>query len=103
MPRRPFARAYLAAFALLAAVVLIAPPARADEAKKSFNIPAQDLSAALREFARQSNREILFSSDVVHGKATKGVQGDLIADTALSKLLAGTGLVVANPPTVRPW
>ena len=96
MPRQPFAKLRLTTLAALGAVVLIAPPIRADEAKTTFNIPAQDLSTALREFARQSSREILFSSEVAQGKKTKGVKGDLTADAALTKLLAGTGLVVAK-------
>ena len=96
MPRQPFAKLRLTALAVVAAVALIAPPAQADEAKTSFNIPAQDLSTALREFARQSSREILFSSEVAQGKKSKGVKGDLTADAALTKLLAGTGLVVAK-------
>src|SRR5882757_538051 len=96
MPRQLFAKLYVIGFAVLAAVVLIAPPTRADEPKTTFNIPAQDLSPALREFARQSKREILFSSEVAQGKLTKGVKGDLSADAALTKLLAGTGLVVAK-------
>src|SRR5258708_11620380 len=96
MPRQPFAKLRLTALAVVAAVALIAPPAQADEVKTTFNIPAEDLSTALREFARQSSREILFSSEVAQGKKTKGVKGDLTADAALTKLLAGTGLVVAK-------
>jgi len=96
MPRQPFAKFCLSAFAVIAVVALIATPTQADEAKTTFSIPAQDLSTALREFARQSNREILFSSEVAQGKKSKGVKGDLTADAALIKLLAGTGLVVAK-------
>jgi len=68
MPRQPFAKFCLSAFAVIAVVALIATPTQADEAKTTFSIPAQDLSTALREFARQSNREILFSSEVAQGR-----------------------------------
>jgi len=86
----------LASLVLFAAAFLTVPPLLADEARTSFNIPAQSLSSALREFARQSNREILFSSEVVQGKSTKGVKGDLGADSALTQLLVGTDLVVTR-------
>ena len=84
-------------FAVLAFGIVNAP-ARADETVKVFNIPAEDLGSALREFGRQSNQQILFSTQVVQGKATKGVKGSLDADAALAKLLVGTGLVVSKTP-----
>src|SRR5262249_4004621 len=68
----------------------------AQDPPKSYNIPAQDLGSALREFARQSNREILFSSDAVKDKTTQGVSNATSADAALAQLLVGTGLVVST-------
>jgi iron complex outermembrane receptor protein len=70
----------------------------ADEPSKSYNIASQDLGSALREFARQSNTETLFSSEVVKGKTTQGVHGLMTADSALSQLLTGTGLSFARSP-----
>lgn len=64
----------------------------ADESQTTFNIPPQPLGPALREFARQSNHEILFSSEIVKDKATQGITGPATADLALAELLKGTGL-----------
>jgi iron complex outermembrane receptor protein len=71
-------------------------PLRADDTAKEFNIPAGDLGTALREFGRQSNQQILFSTDVVQGKATRGIKGSLDTQTALAKLLVGTGLTFSK-------
>ncbi|TBU86950.1 TonB-dependent receptor [Pseudomonas dryadis] len=67
-------------------------------ALKSFNIPAQPLAGALREFARQSQQELLFTPDVVAGKATAGVQGAYAPAQALEILLRGTGVTAAGTP-----
>jgi iron complex outermembrane receptor protein len=88
--------AALTLMAGVAAAALIALPAAAEEAASSYNIPAQELGAALREFARQSNKQILFSTDVVAGKITHGLSGTLTVDAALNQLLAGTGLVASK-------
>ncbi len=72
--------------------VSVALPAAADEPARSFNIPAGDLGSALRLFARQSDQQILFSTDIVGGKTTKGLKGSFTPDSALVELLAGSGL-----------
>ena len=87
-------------------------PARADDVARHFDIPAQDMQSALNEFARQSDRQILFSTDVAASKRTAGVKGELEPEAALKQLLKGTGLtfrvtadraiLVENPnPSVR--
>ena len=96
MTRQLFSKLSLTALATIATIALISAPSRADEAKTTFNIPAQDLGTALREFARQSNQEILFSTEIVHGKRTAGVKGAMSEVAALTKLLAGSGLVIAK-------
>jgi iron complex outermembrane recepter protein len=68
----------------------------AAEPVMTFDIPAEDLGSALRDFSRQSNQEILFSSDVVRGKSTRGIHGSLPPDAALAQLLANTGLIVSR-------
>ena len=90
MKPRTTARATLAA--TLIALLARPPLTLADEAVKHFNIDSQVLSAALNEFARQSDRQILFSTDVVDAKRTDGVRGDLAPEDALKLLLKGTGL-----------
>ena len=49
---------------------------------KNFNIEQQSLSSALNEFARQSDRQILFSTAVANAKRTRGIKGDLEPEEA---------------------
>ena len=75
---------------------LVAHRAIAEEAVRSYNIPPQELGAALREFARQSNKEILFSSEVVAHKVARALVGTFTVDAALGQLLAGSGLAASK-------
>lgn len=59
----------------------------------AFDIKPQPLASALDAFALQADRQILFTPEIAKGKMTRGVQGALTADAALTQLLAGTGLV----------
>ncbi len=72
-----------------ASAAVLASGAYADE----FNVPGGDLKAALNAYAKQARVALIVSSDVVAGVQTKGVQGDLSADAALSRILDGTGLI----------
>ncbi len=58
---------------------------------ESFNIPGGDLKSALDAYARQTGVNLIVAGAEVNGVQTKGVQGDLSADSALSRLLTGTG------------
>ena len=64
----------------------------AAEDPKSFNIERQNLAAALSQFASQSDRQILFSTQVVATKRSNSIKGELEPETALRQLLKGTGL-----------
>jgi len=68
----------------------------ADDTLKSFNIPGEDLGAALRDFGRQSNQQILFSTDIVAGKKSSGLSGSFTVEAALAVLLAGTDLIATR-------
>jgi len=59
-----------------------------------FNVPAGDLKAALDTYTDQSGVSVIVPSDQVRGARTRGVKGDLTADVALSRILAGTGFSV---------
>ena len=59
---------------------------------KVFNIERQSLAAALSQFAAQSDRQILFSTDVVAAKRSNSIKGELEPEAALRRLLKGTGL-----------
>ena len=61
-----------------------------------FQIAGQDLRAALQQFAKQGDQQVLFSSDIVAGKHSPGVAGDLPPEGALKVLLSGTRLTYAK-------
>lgn len=52
-----------------------------------FDIPAGDLDPALMAFSRQSGLQLLYSSDLVSGLTTRGVQGEHTPESALRALL----------------
>jgi iron complex outermembrane receptor protein len=78
--------------AIVAALVAAQGQAVAQTPRIPFDIEGQQLASALHEFARQSDRQILFSNDVVQTRRTRGVKGELSPDTALAELLKDTGL-----------
>ena len=85
--------ALLCATALTTASAAIAAPGR-PEAAFRFDIAAQPLSQALNQLALRSDREILFSPALTQGKRSPGLSGTLTAETALARLLEGSGLTV---------
>jgi len=62
-------------------------------AAHDFDIPAGKLAAALDAYTAQTGLQLLIADDAVRSSYTRGVKGDLSADAALSRILAGTGLV----------
>jgi hypothetical protein len=81
---------------LAAALLFLGLAARtsvaAADGVKTFNIERQTLSSALNEFARQSDRQILFSTEIVRSKQARSIKGQLEPEAALRLLLKGTGL-----------
>jgi outer membrane receptor protein involved in Fe transport len=73
------------------AAIALATAAHAQD-RGRFEIAGGDLKAALQQFATQTDQEVLFSTDVVAGRRTKGVSAEADAPTALAALLDGTGL-----------
>jgi outer membrane receptor for ferric coprogen and ferric-rhodotorulic acid len=82
--------------ALLAPVLAVALslPAQAQSASaaRTYNIPAQSLGSALREYMRQSGVQVGFPSEIGDNVTASAVVGTFSAPEALSRLLAGTGL-----------
>ena len=75
------------------ALSLTAPMAQAqDRATHQLNIPAQPLSRALRDLARQAGIQIAYRSSIAAGAQAPAVQGAMTAEQALAQLLAGSGL-----------
>ncbi len=59
----------------------------------NFDIPAQMLMTALDAYSRVSGRELFYDGALTIDRQSNAVRGVLSPDTALSNLLAGTGLV----------
>ena len=77
-----------------ASLALMLSAAHAEQAVE-FKIESGSLVTALNEYARQSDQEILFSSDIVAGKQAKAVNGVYEPAEALELILVDTGLVYA--------
>jgi TonB-dependent receptor len=85
-------------------LVLGAPDrAHADPAK--FDIPAQPLPSALKNFAAQAKMQLLYRYDVVSRAIASPVTGQLEKHAALEQMLRGTGLEAVyssdNTATIR--
>lgn len=77
-----------------AAAAVYAPPALAqagDTDPREYDIAEQPLGDALREFARISGREVVADARVLEDRRGNRVQGQLPAEEALRRLLAGSG------------
>lgn len=64
----------------------------AAQEKKPFDLPADTADAALRRFATQAKREVIFAADAPGGVKTNAVRGEFTPEEAVTQLLAGTGL-----------
>ena len=81
----------LAAAACITAAAALAAEPVANEVH-SWNIPAEDAQAALRDFGVQSGVAISAEQKNLEGKRLNAVTGSLTVDSALRALVAGTGL-----------
>jgi outer membrane receptor protein involved in Fe transport len=79
-----------------APIALQVPAAYAQTAEQTYDIASQDLAAALRHYSETSGREVIAASEVIEGKRSARVRGNLGADAALKRLLAGTGLIAES-------
>lgn len=68
------------------------PAARTRLEPRAFDIPAQPLSGALRDYARQAEVALAAPPALVEGKRSSAVRGDFAPEEALKRLLQGTGL-----------
>lgn len=66
--------------------------AQASEAPRAYAIEAGTLEAALNQLSRQSQVQIVFRPDMVAGKRSGTVSGQLTWRQALDRLLLGSGL-----------
>src|SRR6185312_6334160 len=74
------------------ALALTGSYAHADATLRHFDIQSQVAALALKEFARQADISLVFSSTVVANRQASGIHGDFTVAEGLRKLLDGTGL-----------
>src|ERR1700692_1433005 len=96
--------AVLQALACASGLVLATPgKASADPAR--FDIAAQPLPNALKNFAAQAKMQLLYRYDIVSHATASPVAGQLEKHAALEQLLRGTGLEAVysneNTATIR--
>jgi len=84
-------RTLVAALVTSTCIVAAATPAAAQA--RQYNIPASPLKAALGSYVRQSGRQLIYRGGEMAGVRSKGVQGVMSAEAALSSILAGSGFV----------
>lgn len=82
---------------LLATLAMFACTASAwaqqrNDAPQTYGITAGKLADALDQLARQSKVQIIYPSDLVHGKTAPAVSGQMTWREVLQELLAGSGL-----------
>ncbi len=68
----------------------------AEPAKKSYDVPAGNAVATLKQFAAQSGEQLLYSAEQVAEVKTNAVSGKLTAREALAAMVAGTKLAVTQ-------
>ena len=103
---------YLAATACGSVMLLASPIAAAQsDDRQDYDVSAQDLSAALRQVAAVSGRQVIVASDLVTGLRAPALKGQFSSEEAVAQLLRGSGLrgvpvgnalVVQRDPVVEP-
>jgi len=85
--------------------LLLATPGSASADPARFDIAAQPLPNALKNFAAQAKMQLLYRYDIVSHATASPVNGQLEKHAALEKLLRGTGLEAVysneNTATIR--
>ncbi|MBJ7500008.1 MAG: TonB-dependent receptor [Sphingopyxis sp.] len=82
--------AFLATGCAVGALCPVAAHAQTEQ--RDYDIAAQPLGDALREYSDVSGRQIIFATDLVKGRRSTSVRGRMSSDRALSLLLTGSGL-----------
>ncbi|MEG3176670.1 TonB-dependent receptor [Sphingomonas sp. RB3P16] len=77
----------------MAAAALVPAPAAAQENRLRFDIPSQDMAAALRSFAKTARSQVAFDGMTVEGRRSQPLAATLTPDAALKRLLRGSDLV----------
>ncbi len=80
------------------ALAAVVEPVRAQTRTFSFDIPAETLSQALRDYGEATGQQIIFTEDLVGGRRSSALRGTFEADEALRRLLEGSGLRMERTP-----
>ncbi|WP_332772055.1 TonB-dependent receptor [Phenylobacterium sp.] len=94
-------RALLRTSALVCSLVvgLASTGASAQVRAQAFDIPAQSLANALRDYGRAADQQLIFTEDLVRGRRSGGLKATLDRDVALDRLLVGTDLTWKRAPS----
>lgn len=95
--RSLLAAAWAGTTMLTAAGGVVPAYAQQAEAMRHYDIPAGSLAQALSRFADQAGIQISYEGRLTDGRMTPGLRGTFLPNDALSRLLAGTGLVARTP------
>ncbi len=93
--RRPACGPTLAGIGLATSQLVFAQLAWA-QAPIAFDIPADSAMSALQRFARQSGIQVFAPAEVLGGIRTQALKGTYAPQEALTKMLAGSGLVISS-------
>ena len=80
------------AAAILTACASFSAQAQSPEKVIDFDLPAQNLDDALKSLGYQSERQVMFTKDIVNNKTSKRLSGEMTPTEALDELLHDTGL-----------
>ncbi len=67
-----------------------------EAAKRTYDLPGQDLGTALRAIGRASNSEIIFEASNVQGQQARALNGSYTTKEAVDALLQGTNLIAVE-------
>jgi iron complex outermembrane receptor protein len=77
---------------------VMALPACAPQGDVDFDIPAGSATVTLKEFAKQSGLEIIYTAKSVESVTTNALQGSMHPREGLERLLTGTPLFLQEDP-----
>ena len=84
------------AFTLIFTATIDSAATNRNEVKLNFDFPAQPANVSLMNFARITDRDLLFPYDTIGKFRTNKVDGRYTIDKALELLLQNTGLVISR-------
>jgi outer membrane receptor for ferric coprogen and ferric-rhodotorulic acid len=85
-----------AAFAACSLACALAPVQAGEAARKSYDLAPGDAVSTLKRLADESDRQVVFLVEAVRGTTTNALRGEYTVREALTRLVADTGLAVAE-------